>query len=109
MHAVRAMRPNPETFRDGRVGEITIMTYDDKDKEGGMRQPDAESGGSQTPGSGDMNQPSGGQTSGMGQTGGIGTGGGMNQPSGGQTGGMGESGGTGQPQEGKKNEGVTRG
>ena len=51
------------------------MTFDDKEKEGGMRQPGDESGTSQPSGTG-MNQP----------------GGGMNQPSGGtgQPGGMGQ-------------------
>src|SRR5437016_11517366 len=68
----------------------TIMTFDDKEKEGGMRQPGDESGGSQPSGTG-MNQPGGG-TSQPGQSGG-GQSGRMNQPSGGQSGGMNQPGG----------------
>ena len=58
------------------------MTFDDKEKEGGMRQPGDESGTSQPSGTG-MNQPGGGMNQ---------PGGGMNQPSGGtgQPGGMGQ-------------------
>jgi len=84
------------------------MTFDDKEKEGCMRQPGDESGGSQPSGTGmnqpggGMNQPSGGMGAGSGSgdsgsergTGDMGTGGGMNQP--GQSGG-GQSGGMGQP------------
>ena len=58
------------------------MTFDDKEKEGGMRQPGDESGTSQPSGTG-MNQPGGGMNQ---------PGGGMNQPGGGtgQPGGMGQ-------------------
>jgi hypothetical protein len=105
------MHPDPwlkaafsRRIRDGRLGR-TIMTFDDKEKEGGMRQPGDESGISQPSGTG-MNQPGGGMNQ---------PGGGMNQPGGGMNqpgGGMNQpSGGTGQPggmgQDKKEDKGTT--
>ena len=76
------------------------MTFDDKEKEGGMRQPGDESGTSQPSGTG-MNQPGGGMNQ---------PGGGMNQPGGGMNQ---PSGGTGQPggmgQDKKEDKGTTGG
>ena len=111
MHASRD-EVRSENVGTAELGEITTMTFD-KEKEGGMRQPDMESGGSQSPTSGGMSQPGGsGSESG---TDDMSTGGGWGQP-GGQSDDMGQSGDVGQTGgsdelEGKKEgeQGVTGG
>src|SRR5437773_1451909 len=95
MHADR-LEVRSENVGTAEVGEITAMTFDDKEKEGEMRQPDMESGGSQSPTSGGMGtgSESGGSgsesgTGDMGQSGGMGQSGDL-----GQSGDMGQSGDT---------------